>query len=117
MKTVTVPAKQYEDHDDSLAAAKADYAAEHDLALWQVTASWVGGEDGERDEIALEVPSTVADESGYLVLIAAGHPARYGAKVGWDTVWPTRKEAEECAKRAEKNDGWSAKVVEIGGAS
>lgn len=55
-KQVIVSSKAYEDHDDSLAAAAADYASEHGLEPWQVTAAWVGGDDGERDEIELTVP-------------------------------------------------------------
>ena len=35
----------------------------------------------------------------------------YGPKVGWDTEYSTRAEAEDAAKRAEKMDGWSARVV------
>ncbi len=62
MTTVTVDAKRYEDHDDSLAAAAADYAAEHGLESWEVTAAWHGGEHGQRDEIALRVPAAAQVE-------------------------------------------------------
>lgn len=32
---------------------------------------------------------------------------------GWDAEYPTRKDAEAVAEQAEKNDGWSARVVEL----
>lgn len=50
----------------------------------------------------------------YMVVIALGASNSYGPKVGWDTEWDTREEAEACAERARKRDGWSAKVVEVG---
>ena len=50
---------------------------------------------------------------GYMVVIAAGHPARYGPKSGWDTIWPTPEDAEACAARARRQDGWEARVIEI----
>lgn len=56
-KTITVSSKQYEDSDDCLAAAAGEYAGEHGLESWQVSAAWVGGEDGERAEIELTVPA------------------------------------------------------------
>jgi hypothetical protein len=56
-KTVTVSARRYQDYDDSLSAAAFVYADEHGLDWWQVTAAWVGGEDGEREEIELTVPT------------------------------------------------------------
>lgn len=54
--TIEISAKQYEDSDDSLTAAAEDYASEHGLDDWQVTAEWLGGEDGQRDVIVLTVP-------------------------------------------------------------
>lgn len=54
-KTITVDAWAYEDADDCLAAAAADVCADLGLEPWQAEASWVGGEDGERDEIAVVV--------------------------------------------------------------
>jgi hypothetical protein len=56
-ETISVSSKQYEDHDDCLTAAAQDYAADHGLESWQVTAKWDGGEDGERDAILLTVPA------------------------------------------------------------
>lgn len=53
-QNVTVSAAPYADADDSLAEAAADYAADHDLEGWQVTA--VGWADNQRDEIVLSVP-------------------------------------------------------------
>jgi hypothetical protein len=55
----------------------------------------------------------LAQDTGYLVIIAAGWPQRFGATVGWATVWPTRAEAEACAERARKYSGWDAQVVEV----
>lgn len=53
--SITVPAAKYADHDDCLAAAAADYLADHpDLAGWDLSPSWV---DEQRDEIALSVPA------------------------------------------------------------
>lgn len=52
---VTVSSKQYEDDDNCLAAAARDYAYDHGLESWQVIAEWVGGDDGDREEIALTV--------------------------------------------------------------
>lgn len=52
---VTVPAAPYADEDDCLAAAAADYAEEHDLEGWQVTA--VDWASDQRDEIVLDVPA------------------------------------------------------------
>lgn len=49
--------------------------------------------------------------AGYIVSIAAGYPQQWSTKVGWDTVWATRAEAEACADRARTQDGWSARVV------
>lgn len=54
-RTVVVSSKQYEDYDDCLEMAAAAYAGEHGLYTWQVTPEWVGGEDGDRDEILLTV--------------------------------------------------------------
>ena len=48
-----------------------------------------------------------------MVEISAGWPLQWGPKRGWDTVWPTRNEAEACAERARAQDGWEARVVEI----
>jgi hypothetical protein len=49
---ITVPAKQYEDHDDCLEAARQDYIAEHGCDEWTVEARW---ENDERDNIVLTV--------------------------------------------------------------
>jgi hypothetical protein len=57
MKMITVSAKQYEDTDDCLRAAADDYVSEHpEAAGYDLNARWVGGDDGERAEIALDVP-------------------------------------------------------------
>ena len=52
---ITVSSAPYADHDDCLAEAAAEYAADHDLEGWQVEACWL---DDERDEIVLTVPAT-----------------------------------------------------------
>jgi hypothetical protein len=49
----------------------------------------------------------------YTVLIAAGLPAEYSRKQGWDRVYASRADADACAERARSNDGWSAKVIEL----
>lgn len=57
MKTITVSAKQYEDHDDCLRAASDDYVSEHpETKGYDLNPRWVGGEEGEREEITLDVP-------------------------------------------------------------
>jgi hypothetical protein len=53
--------------------------------------------------------------SKFAVLISAGTPASYDRKVGWDGLHDTRAEAEVTAARAERNDGWSAKVITVSG--
>ncbi len=53
MKTITIPAKRYEDSDTCLADAARDYAAEHELEAWQVEARWA--DNANREEIVLEV--------------------------------------------------------------
>lgn len=54
--TVVVSARKYEDSDDCLGAAAAEYAAAHGLDGWQVSAAWV--DDANREEIALTVPAS-----------------------------------------------------------
>ena len=49
----------------------------------------------------------------YVVLIATGGDGIYHARSGWDAAWPTRVQAEECARGAGAQDGWSAKVEEL----
>lgn len=52
--TVKVRAAQYEDHDDCLEAAAADYVETHpEAAGWALHARW---EDNSRDVILLDVP-------------------------------------------------------------
>lgn len=63
-KQIEVAAKLYEDHDDSLTAAAQDYASDHGLDdAWQVSAEWLGGEDGERETIVLTVPSVTHEQA------------------------------------------------------
>lgn len=52
-KAVTVPAKRYEDHDDSLTAAAEDVAEELGLEAWQVEAHW--DDEQERENIVVTV--------------------------------------------------------------
>jgi hypothetical protein len=61
----TVPARSYEDHDDSLTAAAADYAEELGLDSWAVSADW---DDDQRGQIvisvnALELRTAIQDEA------------------------------------------------------
>jgi hypothetical protein len=51
---ITIAAAKYEDFDDCLAAAAADYARENGLEDWQVAARW---EDDQREAITLTVPA------------------------------------------------------------
>jgi hypothetical protein len=55
----------------------------------------------------------MTDTKKYLVLISAGWPTDYGPKVGWDELHATRAEAEAMAERADRHDGWAAKVVAV----
>lgn len=53
--TITVDAKQYEDHDDCLASAAADYVGEHPEAEgYDMDPRW--GDD-DRETILLDVPA------------------------------------------------------------
>jgi hypothetical protein len=108
--TILVSAKSYEDEDDCLAAAAAEYATSHNLEAWEVEADWASD---ERDEIALKVPVASAtvedgdeDEDEDLVTIeempehlreshrAAGNWGRYPLN-GAKRRQVTREEAEE----------------------
>lgn len=53
LKGKVVEAKRFADADDSLDAACVRYAAEFGLDPSDMAAHWVGGEDGQRDEIAV----------------------------------------------------------------
>lgn len=37
----------------------------------------------------------------------------YGIKPGWHDTYRTREVAEEAVARAERRDGWSARVIEV----
>lgn len=52
--SIELDARRYEDCDDCLAAAEADYAAAHDLAGWDLTPHWT---DDSRYTITLTVPN------------------------------------------------------------
>lgn len=52
---ITVPAAQYADHDDCLAAAARDYVREHKLSGWDLSPRWA--DDDNREEIILCVPT------------------------------------------------------------
>ena len=53
--TITVDAKRYEDADDCLAAAAAEYVEEHpEAAGYDLGARWA---DDEREQILLDVPA------------------------------------------------------------
>lgn len=53
MKTITIDASKYADHDDCLAAAAADVSAQYGLAGWDLDPRW---EDTQRDIIQVTVP-------------------------------------------------------------
>ena len=61
-RTVSVPASRYEDEDDCLSAAAADYIAAHpSLAGWDLSPRWV---DEQRDEIEMTVPAWAVETAG-----------------------------------------------------
>lgn len=68
-------------------------------------------DDGEPIDQSVEV----APEHYFYVAIQVGGRGEFLPKVGWDENFSTREEAETCAARARKNDGWDAKVVEVPG--
>ncbi len=53
--TISVPASEYEDCDDCLAAAESDVGTELGLAGWTLNARWAD-EDTDRSAILLTVP-------------------------------------------------------------
>lgn len=54
-KTIAVNARLYEDEDDCLAAAEADYIDQHpEAAGWDIGARWA---DDQRETILLDVPA------------------------------------------------------------
>jgi hypothetical protein len=58
MTTISIPSSQYEDFDDCLSAAQADYVADHpELEGWELNPRW---SDDQRDEILLDVPEATA---------------------------------------------------------
>ena len=52
MRAVTLPARQFEDYDDCLAAACAHVCQRFGAESWQVSARW---EDSQRDNITVEI--------------------------------------------------------------
>jgi hypothetical protein len=83
MKMITVSAKQYEDTDDCLRAAADDYVSEHpEAAGYDLNARWVGGDDGERAEIALDVPG---DDSVVVEIMPDQHRGSHRAARNWGT--------------------------------
>jgi len=58
IKVITVLAAEYEDHDNCLKAAAEAYREAHpELEGYQLWPRYVGGVDGDREEIALTVPA------------------------------------------------------------
>lgn len=52
--TISLPARQFEDHDDCLSAAAESYIESHpDLAGWELSPRW---EDDNREAILLDLP-------------------------------------------------------------
>lgn len=47
----------------------------------------------------------------YAILISTGR--EYRALVGWNTLYASLAEAKSAAKRAERNSGWTAKVISM----
>jgi len=52
VRTITLPAKRFEDFDDCLSAAEDHVASLFGLEYWQVSARW---EDTQRDKIIVEI--------------------------------------------------------------
>lgn len=57
----TIKSAEFADHDDSLSACAADYAAAHDLESWHVEARWG---DSSREDIVLTVDAIALYRSG-----------------------------------------------------
>jgi hypothetical protein len=55
--TVSVDSARYADHDDCLAAAAEEYAADHGMGGYDLEPRWDGGDEGERERILLTVPA------------------------------------------------------------
>lgn len=56
--TIEISARDFADYDDCLAAAAAQYIEDHpDAEGWDLNPRWVGGDDGDREYIALDVPA------------------------------------------------------------
>ena len=58
--TLKIDAAQYADHDDCLTAAAADIAAERNLAGYDLSPRWEGGDDGDRAVILIDIPEWAA---------------------------------------------------------
>lgn len=56
-ETIELSAKNYEDHDDCLAAAIGDVCDEHGVEAWQCDAAW---EDDQRETIVVTIRRQVA---------------------------------------------------------
>ena len=93
--TVHIDATRYQDEDDCLMAAATDYAAEHDLAGWDLAPRWL---DDQREVIVLTVPVTP-------ISAAAATLGRRGGQAG--------TEAQNAARRANGKKGGRPKMGEI----
>ena len=58
-REIRINAKRYEDSDDCLADAAADYARVHDLDGWDLSPRWA--DNLNRHEIVLTVPDWAAE--------------------------------------------------------
>ena len=57
-QTISVSSKRYEDEDDCLSAAAAEYVEEHpELAGYSLCPRWEGGDAGSREAILLDLPA------------------------------------------------------------
>ena len=74
--TIAVPAADYEDHDDCLAAAAVAASRERGLEGWDLEPRW--DDEDDRDQILLTIPgwSATEDELGVGVVSAGGIPLR-----------------------------------------
>lgn len=68
MTTIRIDAARYEDEDNCLAAAAADYSRHHGLDGWILDPRW---EDNQKDVILLTVPSWATPEA--MASVAVGY--------------------------------------------
>ena len=82
--TLTIPAAQYADADDCLAAAAADVAQEHGVpAGYDMSPRWA---DDDRDEILVDVPLRATTAADVLALVTDLYDAGGNLRVVVDAM-------------------------------